>query len=261
MMDQLASIGVEFQDETIERVFDENRRFHEHPPKQPATISGIFTPRPIPWAIPPIYNKHKPVRPWGLGKIYNSVTGFYRLSGRNTRTPGQYKRADPDTGLPTNTPMTHTNERIHSSVRIRLELGGLGLDDKELYDCPALLGKGLWRLRRTRIKVYDPIPRDADWGAPAGANGMATVPEDDLRWVWQWDGSRGDAPHIRTMIEENLGPYERRLLLLNTGMSESTFSLINNGFKAWRALVQLLVSFLSGTAQSSSCQIFLTLFL
>lgn len=223
MMDQLASIGVEFQDETIDRLFDENRRFYEHPPKEPPTISSIFSPRPRPWAIQPIYDKHKPVRPWGLGKIYSSVVSYYRITGSITRTPGQYTRADPDTGRPTDIPMTHTNERIHSSVRIRLELGGLGLDDKSLYDCPALLGKGLWRLRQKRIRVYDPIRRDADWGARPGANGVATGPEDDLRWVWQWNGPREDAPHVQIMIEENLGPFERRLLLLNTGMYESAF--------------------------------------
>jgi hypothetical protein len=228
MMDQLASIGVEFQDETIDRLYDENRRFYEHPPKQPPSISNIFSPRPRPWAIQPIYDKHKPVRPWALGKIYSSVVSYYRITGSNTRTPGQYTRADPDTGNPTDIPMTHTNERIHSSVRIRLELGGLGLDDKVLYDCPALLGKGLWRLRQKRIKVYDPIRRDADWGGP-GANGVTTEPEDDLRWVWQWNGPREDAPHVPIMIEENLGPYERRLLLLNTGMYEPAFSSTGNG--------------------------------
>jgi hypothetical protein len=240
-MDQLASIGVEFQDETIERVFNENRRYYEHRAKEP----------PIPWAIPEIYNKHKPVRPWGLGKIYNSVTGFYRFAGRITRTPGQYKRSDPDTGLPTDIPMTHTNERIHSSVRIRIELGGLGLDDKGLYDCPALLGKGLWRLRQTRIKVYDPIPRNADWGARPVANGVATAPEDSLRWVWQWDGPREAAPHIRTMIEENLGPYERRLLLLNTGMSESAPFQRSVAPRARRASAPASILFLSNLAQSS----------
>lgn len=217
-MDQLASIGVEFRDEAIDRLFDENRRFYEHPPKRPRTVREILFPPQNQWAIPEIYNKHKPVRPWGLGKICESETGVYKLAGRITRTPGLYKRADPDTGNPTDIPMTHTNERIHSSVRIRLELGGLGLDDRGLYDCPALLDKGLWELRRVRIKVYDPIPRNADWGAVPGANGVATTPEDDLRYVWQWIGPRENAPHIRTMIEENLGPYERRLLLLNTGM-------------------------------------------
>ena len=228
-MDQLSSIGVEFQDETIDRLYEEHRRFYEHPPKQSPSISSIFSPRPRPWAIQPIFERHKPVRPWGLSKIYNSVVSYYRISGSITRTPGQYKRADPDTGNPTDIPMTHTNERIHSSVRIRLDLGGLGLDDKGLYNCPALLGKGQWRLRRKRIRVYDPIRRDADWGARAGANGVAVGPEDDLRWVWQWNGPKEDAPHVTIMIEENIGPYERRLLLLNAGMYEWVSPRTENG--------------------------------
>jgi hypothetical protein len=57
--------------------------------------------------------------------------------------------------------MTSTNERIHSSVRIRLELEGLGLNDIGLYKCPALLRKGPWRLSQVRIKVDDPIPPHA----------------------------------------------------------------------------------------------------
>jgi hypothetical protein len=57
-----------------------------------------------------------------------------------------YTRADPDTGTPTDEYMTHTNERIHRCVRIRLELEGLDLDDRGTYKATALLRKGLWRL-------------------------------------------------------------------------------------------------------------------
>ncbi len=73
-------------------------------------------------------------------------------------------RADPDTGLPTSVPMSNTNERIHSCVRVRLELEGLGLDDVGLYQCRALRD---WRLRRMALKVEDPIPWNASFpGAP-----------------------------------------------------------------------------------------------
>jgi hypothetical protein len=227
MMDQLASIGVEFQNETIDRIFGENARFYEHPPPKPTSLTSAF-PRPTrPWAIPEVYEMHKPIRPWALGKIYESDTGFYRVTRRINRTPGQYKRADPDTGDPTNIPMVHTNERIHSSVRLRLDLGGLGLDDKGLYDCPALLAKGHWKLRQVRIKVTDPIPRDADWGTEPGATGPVPnpEPEDGFRWVWLWAGPKEEAPVIRRMIEENLGPYERRLLLMSKGMWKYTISV------------------------------------
>jgi hypothetical protein len=213
-MDQLSSIGVEFQPDTINRIFEENRQYYEtHPLLRKSHL----------WATPSIYEKHKPVRPWGLGKIYNSDTGFYVLAGRINRTPGQYMRADADTGNPTKIPMTNTNERIHSSVRIRLDLQGLGLDDIGPYNCPALLAKGNWELRQIRIKVHDPIHRYTDWGVEPTSSGPGPESEDGLRWVWQWVGPRRNAPPIRTMIEENLGPYERQLLSLNNGMCKLSF--------------------------------------
>jgi hypothetical protein len=124
MMDQLASIGVAFQDEFIDQVFDQNVQYYETPPK--TTISSVFSRREKQWAIREVYEKHKPVRPFGLGQIYESETGIWLLAGKKCRTPGLYTRADPDTGVPTDEPLTHTNERIHSCVRIRLDLEGLG---------------------------------------------------------------------------------------------------------------------------------------
>ena len=75
-----------------------------------------------------------------------------------------YTRADPDTGIPTDEYMTHTNERIHRCVRIRLELEGLDLDDRGPYKATALLRKDLWRLVQTRSRIEDPIPWNASWG-------------------------------------------------------------------------------------------------
>lgn len=214
-MDQLASIGVEFLDRTINRIFEENRQYYENLPRQ---ATALFSNKPTTeWAIPEIYEKHKPVRPWGLGKIYESETGIYRAAGRITRTPGLYRRTDPDTGLLTDEFMTNTNERIHSCVRVRLDLGGLDTDDKGLYQCQALLHDDMWELRQVRIKVFDPIRRDANWGTPDPQSPI-DPPDSDLRWVWKYVGPRSSAPPVRTMIEENLGPYERQLLLMNTGM-------------------------------------------
>jgi hypothetical protein len=215
MMDQLASIGVAFQAEFIDHIFAQNAEYYENPPKVPTTISSIFSRRPKKqWAIAPVYEKHKPIRPFGLGEIYESETGFYHLAGKTIRTPGLYTRADPDTGMPTNFPMTHTNERIHSCVRIRLELEGLGLDDIGPYKCQSLLKKGPWRLRQVRINAPDPIPWNATWGP---GTPLASAPPDDLRWVWEYDGPENEEPRVRTMVEENLGPYQRKLLLLNRG--------------------------------------------
>lgn len=163
-MDQLASIGIAFQDEYIDKVFIQNVRYYENPPRQQAKLSSMISRTPQ-WAVDPIYEKHKPVRPWGLGKIWDSKSSFWHLSGTGWRTPGLNMRANPDTGLLTNVPMRDTNERIHSCVRVRLELDGLGLDDKGLYD-PQALNKN-WRLRQMPLKVHDPIPYNASWGPGA----------------------------------------------------------------------------------------------
>jgi len=95
------------------------------------------------------------------------------------RTPGMYTRADPDTGVPTDEYMTHTNERIHRCVRIRLELEGLDLDDRGTYKATALLRKGLWRLVQTRSRIEDPIPWNASWGPEAPAPAVST-----LLFIW-----------------------------------------------------------------------------
>jgi len=75
-MDQLASVGITFQDDYIDKIFAQNVQYYENPPKTPTTLSTIFAmPTMKQWAIKSVYDKHKPVRPWGLGKIYNSETG------------------------------------------------------------------------------------------------------------------------------------------------------------------------------------------
>jgi hypothetical protein len=215
MMDQLASIGVAFQDEYIDKIFEQNVDYYRIPPKPPSSLSRIFSRRSDKqWAITPIYEKHKPVRPFGLGEIYNSETGIYVITGKAIRTPGLYTRADPETGMATKVAMTHTNERIHCCVRIRLELEGLGPNDEGLYSCRALTKNGPWRLRQRKIHVEDPIPWNASWGPGAPA---AKAPPGDLRWVWEYDGPEDDAPKVKTMIEENLGPFQRKLLLWNKG--------------------------------------------
>ena len=215
MMDQLASIGVAFQEDFIDRIWEQNTEYYENPPKAPITLSSIFSRRPDKqWAIDSVYEKHRPVRPFGLGEIYEAKTGIWDIAGKALRTPGLYKRADPDTGISTGVPMQHTNERIHSCVRIRLELEGLGPDDLGLYKCTALTKSGPWRLRQIRINVHDPIPWDATWGPETPA---ATVPPSDLRWAWEYDGPREDAPREKLMVEENLGPFQRKLLQKSKG--------------------------------------------
>jgi len=100
-MDQLASIGVAFQDEVIEHIFHQNAEYYKNLPE----LEGPATKQ---WATKAIYDKHKPVRPWGLGKLYESETGFWRLAGSTRRTPGLIKRSDPWHGILTDIPMKNT---------------------------------------------------------------------------------------------------------------------------------------------------------
>jgi hypothetical protein len=90
----------------------------------------------------------------------------------------------------------------------------LDIDDKGIYKCDALLSNDYWQLRQVRLDPnIDPIPVNASWGGiPASA-----PPLDDQRWVWEYIGPDELAPDSAFMIEENLGPYERKLLLLNAG--------------------------------------------
>lgn len=84
MMDQLASIGLEFQDETIERIFEDNKNYYVNPPRSMnvTSVTDIFR-RQRPWkewAIPEVYDTHRPVRPWALGMINEAETGVYKLT-------------------------------------------------------------------------------------------------------------------------------------------------------------------------------------
>lgn len=217
MMDQLASIGVGFKDDTIEKIFQENVRYYFHPPPQPKSLFSVFKRKPwTQWAITSVYRENWPVRPWGLGEIYESDTGLYILAGKTTRTPGMYHRVDPQNALPTRQFLINTNERIHSSVRIRLELEGLGYDDVGLYKCPALLKEGPWRLRRMRLS-------SRNTHSPGGLSNGSHIRngsldhKDDLRWVWEYAGPAQNGPPVKIMVEEELGQYERELLSLNKG--------------------------------------------
>lgn len=215
MMDQLASIGVVFEDETVDTIFQKNVCYYfKHPQKSDPSSNISRRKQWTEWAIPSVYDEHRPVRPWALGRIYQPDMGFYRLAGKAARTPGMYRRIDPETGVPTSRFLANTNERIHQSVRVRLALEGLGYDDMGLYKCPALLKEGPWQLERLRLTSS----RDVE-----DTNGnMDEIQYEDqaYRWGWVYVGPKGDAPPKTIMMEETLGPYERKLFSLNKGELE-----------------------------------------
>ena len=128
------------------------------------------------------------------GKLYNSYTGFTRIFGSKTRTPGNYTLNDPKTGKPSSTPLVNTNEYLHPSVRVRYGKG-LGINDKGVYK-PAAMAD--WRVI--------PDERGDESEATAKSSGH-------FKWHYQGVKTQGMS---RTMLEESyLGEMERVLLKLD----------------------------------------------
>ncbi|KAJ5492748.1 hypothetical protein N7539_001494 [Penicillium diatomitis] len=216
MMDQLSELGVAFEESTIDTIFEASVKYYYDQAfdgKQSEDSSP--SKRWKQWAEESIYEEHKPVRPWGLGEIVQSAIGIYKLAGKTTRTPGMYHRIDPRTSYPTREFLEGTNERIHRSVRIRLGLEGLGFDDNGLYKCRALLKKGPWILEKVRVR--------SRLGERHRDGVESEQYSEEMRWAWVYNGPAEGAPPKDIMLEEVLGPYEKRLLSLNKGISDDLF--------------------------------------
>lgn len=221
MMDQLASIGVEFDLPSLERCFFLNVKFYHKTPSKLSIKSRKKKEKQKlrQWAVNPIYENNRPIRPWGLGAINKSPGFLYKLSGQAIRTPGLYRPTDRRAKCDKSRFLLDTNERIHSSVRIRLACKGLALDDEYVWDCPALLDN--WKLKRTREKYNDPVPQCPGWCPDAAKDNMGHPNEwSKGRWIWEYVGKDKNGPadkRQRVMVEEPLGPYERYLLSLSAG--------------------------------------------
>lgn len=124
--------------------------------------------------------RREPVRPWGMGKIYNSMTGIMVIAGKKIRTPGKYFASDTKSGKSTSRPLLDTQEYIHASVRVRKTLGGLGAEDRSPYNPTSLIG---WHLE----------------GDPK---------QNDVRWEY---GNKGKGPE-RVLPEDTLGDLELEIL-------------------------------------------------
>lgn len=99
-----------------------------------AQFSGIPT-------TPSSDNAFKSPSSWSLGNIDTSQNSWiYGIAGSHmVRPPGQYLKININTGAPNVDaskkliPLFNTQERIHSSVRIRLVRHGKGINDKGMY--------------------------------------------------------------------------------------------------------------------------------
>lgn len=213
MMDQLASVGVEFDQASLDRIFKQSVEYYQTlnaSKKKPSLLA---------WAVKSIYDSNNPIRPWGLGAISKNSSLLYWLSGTTERTPGLYRKTDPITGRDKAQFLQDTNERIHSSVRVRLACKGLGLNDKAIWTSPSLQK---WRVERTNKSYDDPVPTHPHWEPEGHDSAFIEHPQESAngRWVWQYIGSDKDGPQNqkqKTMVEEALGPYERYFLKLAGG--------------------------------------------
>ena len=134
-----------------------------------------------------------PVRPWSCGAIHDAMTFFYGLSGAANRSPDDYSRYDHTTGKPyTNPaqPLVNTCERVHSSVRVRMGLPGVGIGDKGSYVSRALDG---WEVVGAAAAPADP-----------NAVSLASITQGQQAICWR----NGD----KVLPEEPMGPLEFALL-------------------------------------------------
>lgn len=214
-MDQMASVGVEFDQPSLDRIFKQSVGYYQslHAPKNKKK------PKALAWAVKHIYDQNSPIRPWGLGQISKNSSLLYWLSGSTARTPGLYKQTDPSTGKEKAQFLQDTNERIHSSVRVRLACKGLDLNDKGIWKCSSL---SKWRLEKTSKSYEDPVPTHPHWEPKGHDTAFIEHPQESgkQRWVWKYAGSDRNGPSNeiqRVMVEEPLGPYERHYLKLAGG--------------------------------------------
>ncbi|MBE7182608.1 MAG: DUF2235 domain-containing protein, partial [Terriglobus roseus] len=131
---------------------------------------------------------------WASTTLYNSSSDFITgvLGGSSTRTPGRYHATDPLTNRRIqSTPLQHTHERMHASVRLRASMGGLVDGGKwSAYQPAALDG---WRLERRKDSL---APGKADGGE---------------EWLWVYEGDEEQFKG-RVMQEDEAGVFERLLM-------------------------------------------------
>lgn len=221
MMDQLASIGVEFDEKSLERLFNKQTRHYESlaPPKKRMSF-----------AVDQVDLPNRPLRPWALGAINGATNPLYALAGKKARTPGLYKQVNSKAHGVKPEFLVATNEKIHASVRVRLRCKGLGLNDSAVWEAEALKK---WKLVRTgelssgasgngsgvdsrtsSVSGKGKAREIQTWGPPLEE-------QEDVgdvgRWTWVYVGRERKAPPIRRMEEEGMGPYERYWLKLAGG--------------------------------------------
>ena len=129
------------------------------------------------------------IKPWQGWENWND----WKHPGDLARTPGRYTSCDAKGGRKhdTHKPLVGSNEKIHPSARVRLALGGKGIDDQGHY-----FPKGLEGFRLVHVE-----------------NGAAQSDPMAKGYTWIGKGLNGESI---TLAEEELGGLERELIIANT---------------------------------------------
>jgi hypothetical protein len=195
-------------------------------------------------------------RPWGLGKIHDSMSFLFKLGGSRIRTPGEYREQelasqhgvlfwmiwkifhhftkrfeDTDHALPR---LRRTNETIHSSVRIRMGKNGLGYNDKGKYDSEALQGwvmHGMETNPDTPIALNNPGQvgkmKNVVWKKAVYPEKLIKAPPADGLQKGKVEilqsGKKSDTIELE---EDHLGDFERKILQMWPEISDNFDNIV-----------------------------------
>ena len=182
------------------------------------------------WNTEGYIKRNVPIRPWGMGRIYDSASPNNVLTAAQginpiIRTPGEYCKIDLKTGLQDpKRPLLNTNEYIHRCVRVRIDGGGLGTED----DPPNTTAKvitgvqdGVMKFKQKFLHTDIPPPKDPQPPGKYNSSGLVNYKlqqSESVRTevdhsapgpaqVW-WKATNRDG----WLPEDELGPTEIRML-------------------------------------------------
>ncbi|KAL3291274.1 peptidoglycan binding domain-containing protein [Colletotrichum asianum] len=227
MCDQLSSVGVEFNPRHVEAIFNQGLRYSaghtfSYVP-QGSWVLWLSAKKFLPWAKPEIC----------AAKISSVKRDAAECIGKDSHPAGSEKdlwklarpwNQDSDEAL------LNTNERILSSVRVRLACQGLALDDAEIWDCKPLTraadGSALWKLERGSGLTASELdqtksfrPRESDLGTGEFDGKLYPVGDRDGQWRCVLVDKRRGAVSLKEVLPEEsvTGYWERYLLALTAG--------------------------------------------
>jgi hypothetical protein len=191
------------------------------------------------------YETHKKdeYKGWGMGYLYESCYFPQSLIGTRVRGPGRYHRTFYQTGKPDlSRPLVNTNESIHSCVRARIDLAGREVepDWSQVFPNGAeirpLIGYFFRWLFGRAHRPYQPQRKGGPlhgWRLEDGHDShfdpnmdidMSPVASKEITWVYKGK----DKIATKVMLEDRLGPFERRLLQKDQQLASKIMFSNNN---------------------------------